>query len=55
MRIEDLVKAAQEYDLKTRPKIGNWSAVPDSQVARLLKGAFIALKSQRRAVPVPEE
>ena len=38
--IAELVAAAKKYDFDTRPK-GNWTSVPDSQVARLLTGARI--------------
>jgi hypothetical protein len=55
VKIEDLVKAAQKYDLENRPYRQNWQRVPDSQVARLLTGARIAKEQeQRQATPVTE-
>lgn len=48
MRMEELIKAAQDYDLKNRPKNQSWARVPDSQVARLLNGARLAEDNQRQ-------
>jgi hypothetical protein len=45
-----LVRAAKTYDHDYRPKSGNWSSVPDYQVARLILGALGALEPQ----PAPE-
>jgi hypothetical protein len=42
MTMEELVMAAQKYDLEHRPEGLPWNRVPDSQVARLLLGAKIA-------------
>ncbi len=42
MKLEDLIRAAQKYDLENSPRDRNWSRVPDSQVARLLIGAKLA-------------
>lgn len=69
MKMDELVKAARTYDFENRPK-GNWQSVPESQVARLLTGAKIAIdghieaeirrlvteksREQRQAHPVPE-
>lgn len=59
MRMEDVVKAAKQFDFENRPKGKIWVSVPDSQVARLLQGALLAMKkhqkSQRRPAPVTEE
>lgn len=52
MKMEDLVRAAQEYDLENRPRDRNWSRVPDSQVARLITGAW--KRAKRQDIPVPE-
>jgi hypothetical protein len=41
--MEDLVKAAKDYDFYNRPQ-RDWKSVPDSQVARLLVGAKIAIE-----------
>jgi hypothetical protein len=42
---QDLVQAAQRYDLARRPP-GNWTRVPDTQVLRLLAGALAELASR---------
>lgn len=47
MKMHDLVHAAQEYDRTHRPREGNWRRVADSQVARLLRGAKLALEEER--------
>jgi hypothetical protein len=45
MKMEDLVRAAQEYDWQNRPRDGSWTRVKDSQVARLLLGAKLAINA----------
>jgi hypothetical protein len=52
MKLAELVKAAQEYDFKMRPKGKRWTKVPDSQVARLLTGAVLANRHEQRQVPL---
>jgi hypothetical protein len=58
MSPEELVRAAQDYDYSNRPYGKDWKRVPDSQVARFLTGARLAVEAenkQRRAHPVTKD